>query len=138
MSENALDVINNTKVHKTLGITVTLAEKNKVVATMEVTERVHQPMGLLHGGISVVLAESVASIGGWMNIDMTKEQVVGLEINANHIRAVKSGVVTATATPIHIGRKTQLWGIELTREDGKVTCVSRCTLSVIPLEYLNK
>ena len=85
-----------------------------------------------------MLAESAASIGAWMNCDVRKEQVVGVEINANHIRAVKSGLVTAVATPIPKGRKSQVWGIELTREDGKVSCISRCTLSVIPIDYLNR
>lgn len=107
--------------------------KQRVVARMPVGPKVHQPFGILHGGASVALAETVASTGGWLNIDQSKETVVGLEINANHLRAKRDGVVTAVATPIHIGRKTHVWEIKITDEQDKLVCSSRCTLAVVPL-----
>ena len=103
----------------------------RVVARMPVVPAVHQPFGLLHGGASVALAETVASIGAWMNVDRATQGAVGLEINANHLRGMREGVVTATATPIHIGGRTQVWGIELRDEQDRLVCVSRCTLAVI-------
>jgi uncharacterized protein (TIGR00369 family) len=93
---------------------------------------VHQPFGLLHGGASVALAETVASTGAWLNCDQANERVVGLEINANHLRAKREGVVTATATPVHVGRRTQVWEVRIADELGKAVCVSRCTIAVIP------
>jgi uncharacterized protein (TIGR00369 family) len=116
-----------------LGIELLELTREKVVARMPVEKRVHQPFGLLHGGASVALAETVASIGAWMNVDQEKEMAVGLEINANHLRGKRDGVVTATATPIHVGRRTQVWGVEIVDERGAKVCVSRCTLAVVPL-----
>ena len=97
---------------------------------MAVTGRVHQPYGILHGGASVALAETVASVGGSVSVGEGR-RVVGLEINANHLRAVKDGVVTAVSIPLHQGRTTQLWSIEIRDEAGKLVCVSRCTLAVV-------
>jgi uncharacterized protein (TIGR00369 family) len=94
---------------------------------------VHQPFGLLHGGASVALAETVASLAGSLNVDQTKESVVGLEINANHLRGKRDGVVTAVATPVHVGRRTQVWEVRITDEQDKPVCVSRCTLAVVPI-----
>jgi 1,4-dihydroxy-2-naphthoyl-CoA hydrolase len=102
-----------------------------VTATMPVDERTRQPFGLLHGGASVALAETVASIGAFELVDQEKEAVVGLEINANHIRAKKDGVVTAAATVLHQGKSTMVWDIKITDEEGKLVCVSRCTMAVI-------
>ena len=116
----------------TLGIKVLEASKDRVVARMAVGPKVHQPFGLLHGGASLALAETVVSIGAWHNVDQEKEFAVGLEINANHIRAVRSGTVTATATPIHVGRRTQVWEARIVDDAGKVVCVSRCTLGTVP------
>jgi uncharacterized protein (TIGR00369 family) len=99
---------------------------------MPVTSKVHQPFGVLHGGASVVLAETVASIGAWLNIDPATQMAMGLEINANHLRAVRDGHVTATARPFHVGRTTQVWTIELVDDQGRPVCVSRCTLAVVP------
>jgi uncharacterized protein (TIGR00369 family) len=107
-------------------------DKRRVVARMPVGPTVHQPFGILHGGASVALAETVASMGGWLNVDQAKEHVVGLEINANHLRAKRDGMVTAVATPLHVGRKTQVWEIRITDEQDKLVCISRCTLAVIP------
>lgn len=116
----------------TLGIDIIEAGKERVVARMPVEARVHQPFGLLHGGASVALAETVASTGAWMNCDQARESVVGLEINANHLRGKRDGIVTAVATPVHVGRRTQVWEVRITDEQGKAVCVSRCTLAVIP------
>jgi len=116
----------------TLGIEVTEATRERVVATMPVGPRVHQPFGLLHGGASVALAETVASTAAWMNVDQAAEIVVGIEINANHLRAKRDGVVTATATPLHVGRRTQVCDVRIADEDGRLVCASRCTLAVVP------
>ena len=116
----------------TLGIEIVEALRERVVARMPVGPRVHQPFGLLHGGASVALAETVASTGAWMNVDQSRENVVGLEINANHLRAKREGTVTATATPVHVGRRTQVWEVRIVDEQGRAVCVSRCTLAVVP------
>ena len=116
----------------TLGIEVVEATRERVVARMPVGPRVHQPFGLLHGGASVALAETVASTGAWMNVDQATEIVVGIEINANHLRAVRDGEVTATATPLHVGRRTQVWDVRIADGSGRAVCVSRCTLAVVP------
>lgn len=115
---------------ETLGIAVVEATPERVVATMPVTPRVHQPHGILHGGASVALAETVASVGGAVSVPAGKA-VVGLEINANHLRPKREGLLTAIGTPLHQGRSTQLWQIEIQDEQGKRICVSRCTLAVI-------
>lgn len=116
---------------ETLGIKITLMEKGKCVATMPVDDRTHQPVGLLHGGASVALAESVASLGAYAMVDQETEGVVGMEINANHVRSKKDGVVTATGTVLHRGRKTMVWDIKITDEQGRLICVSRCTVAVV-------
>jgi 1,4-dihydroxy-2-naphthoyl-CoA hydrolase len=117
---------------KTLEIDVLEASPEKVVATMPVQPKVHQPFGLLHGGASVALAETVASIGAFLSVADQGLMAVGLEINANHLRGVRDGIVTATATPIHKGRTTQVWNIEIKDENNKMVCISRCTLAIIP------
>ena len=116
----------------TLGIEIVEATKERVVATMPVGPKVHQPFGLLHGGASVALAETVASTAAWMNVEQATQVPVGIEINANHLRAKRDGVVTATATPVHVGRSTQVWEVRITDEEGRAVCVSRCTLAVVP------
>ena len=116
----------------TLGIVVTELTTQRVVATMPVDERTRQPFGILHGGASVALAETVASLGGTMNVDLERFVVVGVEINANHIRAKKDGTVTGTGTPIHVGRSTQVWEVRIVDEEARTVCVSRCTLAVVP------
>lgn len=119
------------KLMEALGMEFVETEKQKVVMTMPVDERTHQPAGFLHGGASVLLAETAASVGGFLNIDQSKQAVFGLEINANHLRSKRSGIVTATATPYHIGRTTMVWDIEITDEDSRLVCISRCTLGVV-------
>lgn len=122
----------------TLGIEIVEASKQRVVARMPVGPKVHQPFGLLHGGASVALAETVASMAGMLNVDPAKEGVVGLEINANHLRGKRDGVVTAVATPVHIGRRTHVWEVRITDEQDKLVCISRCTLAVIPASMNDK
>ena len=116
----------------TLGMELVELTKERVVATMPVDDRTRQPFGILHGGASVALAETVASIAATLNVDLERFYVVGVEINANHIKAKRDGTVTGTATPIHIGRSTQVWHISIADEEGKTVCVSRCTLAVVP------
>jgi 1,4-dihydroxy-2-naphthoyl-CoA hydrolase len=117
----------------TLDIEITEATKDRVVATMPVGPKVHQPFGLLHGGASMVLAETVASTGAWMNVDHERENVVGIEINGNHLRGKRDGLLTAVATPVHKGRSTHVWEVRITDEQGKAVCISRCTLAVVPV-----
>lgn len=114
-----------------LGIEITDLQKGKVVATMPVDERTRQPFGLLHGGASVALAETVASVGAFELVDKEREVVVGLEINANHIRAKKDGLVTAVGTVLHQGKTTMVWDIKIMDEEEKLICISRCTIAVI-------
>lgn len=117
----------------TLGIEVLEATGQQVVARMPVGPAVHQPFGILHGGASVALAETVASIGAYLAAP-EGHMAVGLEINANHLRPMVQGWVKATATPIHQGRTTQVWQIHLEDEgSGKAVCTSRCTLAVLPM-----
>ncbi len=113
-----------------LGIEITEATRERVVATMPVERRVLQPYGIPHGGASVALAETVASVGGSVSAPPGK-MVVGLEINANHLRPKESGLLTATGTPLHRGRSTQVWQVEVRDEADRLICVSRCTLAVI-------
>lgn len=108
-------------------------DDDSLTASMVVDHRTHQPFGLLHGGASVVLAESVGSMAAYLCVDPSKFYCVGLEVNANHLRGVRSGRVTAVAKAIHIGRTTQVWDIRLTSDDGKASCVSRLTMAVVPL-----
>jgi 1,4-dihydroxy-2-naphthoyl-CoA hydrolase len=115
-----------------LGIEIVELTPSRVVGTMPVDERTRQPYGLLHGGASVALAETLASLGAIMNLDQQQFSAVGLEINANHIRAKRDGTVRGTATPSHLGRSTQVWMVEILDEDERVVCVSRCTIAVVP------
>jgi uncharacterized protein (TIGR00369 family) len=116
-----------------LGIELLELTEERVVATMPVDERTRQPFGLLHGGASIALAETVASLGAVARVDRTRFAAVGLEINGNHLRAKTDGVVRATATPVHVGRTTQVWSITISDEAGRPVCISRCTLAVVPL-----
>lgn len=116
----------------TLGIEIVELKPERVVATMPVDQRTRQPFGILHGGASVALAETVASIGATANVDRKEFLAVGLEINANHLRAKAEGQVTATATPIHIGRTTHVWDVRIVDESDRLVCVSRCTIAIRP------
>ncbi len=107
------------------------ATPERVVMTMPVTAQHLQPWGYLHGGASVALAETAATVGAFLNCPPGKV-AFGQEINANHIRPFREGLLTATATPLHIGRTSHVWGIDIRNEQNKLICISRCTLSVIP------
>lgn len=115
-----------------LGIVFTGWTDNSLTARMPVDERTRQPFGILHGGASVVLAETLGSVASLLIIDAEKYRAVGLEVNANHLRSVKSGYVTGVCTPLHIGGKTHVWDIKISNDAGKVVCVSRLTVAVIP------
>lgn len=115
-----------------LGIVIVEMSEDRVVATMPVDERTHQPFGILHGGASIALAETVASFGAANRIDREKFVAVGQEINGNHLRPKSGGVVTATARPVHVGRSSQVWSIEIADEEGRLVCVSRCTMAIVP------
>ncbi|MDQ7092410.1 PaaI family thioesterase [Desulfosporosinus sp. PR] len=114
-----------------LGIKLVEISPEKVVATMAVNGATRQPAGMLHGGASVALAETVASVGTYNLIDQKNQVTVGLEINANHIRGKRDGIVTAVAVPLHKGRTTMVWDIKISDEEGKLICVSRCTMAIV-------
>ncbi|WEK19278.1 MAG: hotdog fold thioesterase [Candidatus Pedobacter colombiensis] len=114
-----------------LDIRFTEVTDDALTATMPVDERTHQPAGILHGGASVVLAETLGSVASYMCIDPQKYQAVGLEVNANHLRPVKSGLVTGICKPLHIGAKTHVWEIKIYNDKGKMNCISRLTVAVI-------
>ncbi|HKQ99664.1 MAG TPA: PaaI family thioesterase [Pyrinomonadaceae bacterium] len=117
---------------KTLNIKIESAETDRVVLSMPVDERVHQYTGILHGGVSVVLAETAAAIGAALNTDLERYTPVGVEINANHLRSVSRGTVTAEAVPVYKGRQITVWSIEVRDDRGRLVCVSRCTLALKP------
>jgi 1,4-dihydroxy-2-naphthoyl-CoA hydrolase len=127
---------NGTKTQGTLmealGIQLIELTPDRVTATMPVHPATHQPFGYLHGGASVALAETVASVGTWNLIDQQTQACFGLEINANHIRPKRDGIVTAIGTPLHKGRSTMVWDIKINDEAGKLICVSRCTVAIVP------
>ncbi len=120
-----------------LGIEITECSKDRVVGTMPVNSNTKQPFGILHGGASVCLAESLASIGGWLNLEEEGKSIVGLEINANHLKMAKDGIVTGVSTPIHIGSKTQIWQTEIRNEKTELICVSRMTLLTVSNSFEN-
>ena len=114
-----------------LGMRITEVGEDYVRGTMPVDARTKQPFGLLHGGASVALAESLGSLAGTLCLE-TSEMAVGLDINANHVRAVTEGIVTGTARALHLGRNTQVWEIRIEDERGKLVCISRLTLAILP------
>ena len=125
------DNIQNTMT-STIGIEITDIGDDFICGKMPVDERTTQPFGLLHGGASVALAETLGSIGGGIKVYSNNETVVGIEINANHLKSARDGWVYGKATPIRIGKKIQVWNIEITNENDDLICVSRLTLAVIP------
>lgn len=127
-----LNAHNRGTLAESLGIEITETGADFVRGRMPVDARTKQPFGLLHGGASVALAETLGSIGGNLCIDPERSVAVGLEISANHLRPVTRGWVTGTARPLHIGRSTQVWDIRVEDDAGKLSCISRLTLSVIP------
>ncbi len=131
MPNSIADFPDRDSLGRTLGIEIVEATPERVVATMPVGPRVHQPLGFLHGGASVALAETVVSIGAYL---AAPEGYVsfGMEINANHLRPMRAGTLTATGTPVYVGRTTQVWQAELRDDGGRLVCVSRCTLAIVP------
>ena len=113
-----------------LGVKIVEASGERVVLTMEVTPKVHQYVGIMNGGVSLYLCETAASIGVVAGADLTKVTPVGIEINANHLRAVSKGILTVEASPIHSGRTMSVWKIEITNEKGKLVCTSRLTMLI--------
>ncbi|MBO3700492.1 hotdog fold thioesterase [Roseivirga sp. E12] len=114
-----------------LGIEVTELGKDYIIARMPVDHRTHQPMGLLHGGASVVLAETLGSIAASLTLNQKLQHCVGLEVNANHVKSVKSGNVFGKTRPIHLGKRTQIWEITITNDQDELVCISRLTMAVI-------
>ena len=113
-----------------IGIEFTEIGDDYLTGKMPVDHRTRQPLGLLHGGASCVLAETLGSVGASLCIDQTKQVAVGLDINANHLRAVRDGYVYGTAKPVHIGRSTQVWEIKIVNESKQLVCISRLTMAV--------
>ena len=121
-----------------IGIEIMEAGKDSVSGRMPVDERTTQPFGLLHGGASVAYAETLGSLAGSFHVDWEKDSVVGIEINANHLKSVRSGWVYGRATPVKIGKRIQVWNIKITNEDKEAVCISRLTLAVVKSgEYNN-
>ena len=134
LDSSAVDRLNergkNTMVEY-LGIEITEVGKDFIKGKMPVDHRTQQPLGLLHGGANVVLAETLGSIAANEVIDIKKQYAVGLEINANHLKSARDGYVYGTTRPIHLGRKTQVWEIRIENENGDLTCISRLTMAVM-------
>ena len=125
------DSIQNTMT-STIGIEITDIDNDFICGKMPVDERTIQPFGLLHGGASAALAETLGSVAGGIMVYPNDETVVGIEINANHLKSARDGWVYGKATPIRIGKKIQVWNIEISNDSGDLICVSRLTLAVIP------
>lgn len=128
----ALNAMTSDTLMEAIEIRFTEVGDDYLVATMPVDARTHQPFGLLHGGATAALAETLGSAAANCCLDTDAEYAVGLEINANHLRAVRHGKVTGTARPVHLGRRTQVWDTRVEDEAGKLVCVSRLTLAVMP------
>jgi len=120
-------------IHEVLGVRALEIGVDRVVLEMDIGPKVHQPMGLLHGGASAVIAESAASMGAYANCDPTTEFAVGTDLNISHLRARTEGVLTATATPVRKGRTLHVWNIDLTDQDDVLIAVARCSLAIRPI-----
>ncbi|HEX4204064.1 MAG TPA: PaaI family thioesterase [Ktedonobacteraceae bacterium] len=132
--EEMIARINSTRegsVWQALDITLVEAQKQRVVATMPIGPNHRQQVGYLHGGVSVVLAESLASLGSVLNVDADTHMAFGLEINANHLRPKKDGLLTGVAVPLHLGRTTHVWDVKISDEREKLICVVRCTTAIV-------
>lgn len=114
-----------------LGIEIVELGKDYLVAKMPVDQRTRQPMGLLHGGASVVLAETIGSIAALLSVNQKLQYCVGLEVNANHVKSVKSGHVFGRTKSIHLGKRTQIWEINITNDQDELVCISRLTMAII-------
>lgn len=129
-TEELLRKTADSELFRLLDIGIESAELGHVVLTMPVTPRVHQYIGIMNGGVSMLLAESAASVGAVVSYDLTKVTPVGIEINGNHVRAVSKGVIRADARAVYQGRTLSVWQIDITDERGRLVCTSRCTLSL--------
>ncbi|MGY4532626.1 1,4-dihydroxy-2-naphthoyl-CoA hydrolase [Pseudomonas sp. TE3786] len=129
----ALNSLRKNTINEALDVRFDAFDDESITASIVVDSRTHQPYGLLHGGASVVLAETLGSTASYLCIDSSKFYCVGLEVNANHLRGVRSGRVTAVARPVHLGRTTHVWDIRLSGDDGKPSCISRLTMAIVPL-----
>lgn len=137
LSKPSLDQLNATSKDNMvshLGIIFTGIGDDFIEATMPVDSRTKQPIGLLHGGANVVLAETLGSIAASLTINKEKKAVVGLEINANHLKSVREGLVKGTAKPIHLGKSTQVWEIKIVNETNRLCCISRLTIAILDLK----
>jgi 1,4-dihydroxy-2-naphthoyl-CoA hydrolase len=132
----AINALSANTLLERIGITITEVGEDYLRGTMPVDARTHQPYGLLHGGASVALAETLGSLAAMLCIDPEREAAVGLDINANHVRAVTEGTVTGTARPVHVGRSTHVWEIRIEDGRGKLVCISRLTMAVVPRQAL--
>ena len=128
-----LNALQKNTISEVLDIRFDSIAEDSLTGSMPVDSRTHQPYGLLHGGASVVLAESLGSMASALCIDTSKFYCVGLEVNANHLRGLRSGRVTGVARAVHLGRTTHVWDIRLHGEDGKTSCISRLTVAIVPL-----
>jgi len=126
-----LNTLNLNSLAGQLGIEFIEVGDDFLTARMPVDERTKQPFGILHGGASAALAETVGSVAATLCIDMTQQYVVGLDINANHVKPVRSGFVYGTARPVHLGRRTHVWEIKITDETKNLTCISRLTVMIV-------
>ncbi|MGI8468326.1 MAG: hotdog fold thioesterase [Pyrinomonadaceae bacterium] len=128
--EKLLEKVLDSEILRFLDIRIESADENKAVISMEVTPRVHQYIGIMNGGISLFLAETAASIGAVLKSDLEKVAPVGIEINANHLRAVSKGKVTVEASSLYHGKTISVWQIEIKDERQRLVCVSRCTIAL--------
>lgn len=126
-----LNMLNSGNLLETLGIAITEVGADFLRGTLPVDSRTKQPFGLLHGGASVALAETLGSLAGWLCRPDDGSHVVGIEINANHLRGMRHGQVTGTARPLHLGNSTQVWEIRIEDDAGHLVCISRLTLAVV-------
>ncbi len=129
-----VNLYNAKTIMEVLDIRFTKITEDYLEARMPVDKRTHQVYGILHGGASVVLAETIGSVGSMLCVDNNLYRCVGVEINANHIRSVDSGFVTGVGKPLHLGKSTQVWEIRISSEEGKLVCISRLTIAVVPIK----
>ncbi|MBX2963548.1 MAG: hotdog fold thioesterase [Cyclobacteriaceae bacterium] len=131
VTTDALNKMSNRTMVEHLGIVFTAVGDDFIQATMPVDHRTHQPYGMLHGGASVALAETLGSVAAHCCVDTNTQYCVGLDINANHIKSIREGMVTGTTKPIHIGKRTHVWEIRIVNQSNELICISRITMAVI-------
>jgi 1,4-dihydroxy-2-naphthoyl-CoA hydrolase len=133
MSNEELITPSPTTLMEALGIEIVQSQADHIIARLPITGKVLQPFGILHGGATVALAETVASIGTYLGIDYTSFHAVGLEINCNHLHSVREGAITAHARPVHQGRSTWVWDIRVHDDSNRMIAIARCTVAIIPI-----